>query len=71
MFFVYGPFLRGGELTSAGDIAFDAALKAQDRNIGYKDVFDVLDTALAHGLEVRDTIEMPANNMALVFSRPN
>jgi SAM-dependent methyltransferase len=71
IFFIYGPFLRGGELTSAGDIAFDAALKAQDPNIGYKDVFDVLDTALAHGLEVRDTIEMPANNMALVFSRPN
>lgn len=66
---VYGPFQRGGELTSDGDIAFHASLTAQDPRIGYKDDFDILDLMLAAGLEMVDVIEMPANNLALVAQK--
>jgi SAM-dependent methyltransferase len=64
---IYGPFSRAGELTSPGDEAFHAALVAHDPETGYKDDFDVLDWGQAAGLRPVDVIEMPANNLALVF----
>lgn len=67
---IYGPFMRAGELTSQGDRDFHAALTAQDPEIGYKDDFDTLDMVQATGLETTDVIEMPANNLALVFQKP-
>jgi SAM-dependent methyltransferase len=66
---IYGPFTRGGELTSPGDQSFHASLQAHDPQIGYKDDFDVLDWAEAAWLETHEVIEMPANNLALVFSK--
>jgi SAM-dependent methyltransferase len=67
---VYGPFRRDGQLTSAGDAAFDASLRAQDPAIGYKDRAEVVGWALAAGLRPDTHIEMPANNLMLVFRRP-
>lgn len=68
-FVLYGPFLRGGELTSAGDAEFHARLTAQDPEIGYKDDFDTMDLLQAAGLEMAQVVEMPANNLALVAVR--
>lgn len=69
-FVVYGPFKRAGELTSEGDRTFDAQLRASDPAIGYKDDFDTLDVLVREGLEIRQVVEMPANNLALVATRP-
>ncbi|APG46120.1 DUF938 domain-containing protein [Phaeobacter porticola] len=68
-FLIYGPFQRGGELTSDGDRAFHAKLTAHDPEVGYKDDFDVMDWLQASGLEMRNVVEMPANNLALVARR--
>lgn len=68
--FVYGPFLRDGQPTSAGDRAFDESLRAQDPAIGYKDrawVRDRMRTAGLHRVEER---QMPANNLVFVFQKP-
>lgn len=64
---IYGPFSRGGALTSPGDESFHASLIAHDPEIGYKDDFDVLDWGETAGLRPVEIIEMPANNLALVF----
>lgn len=69
-FVLYGPFMRGGELTSDGDASFHTSLTAQDPAIGYKDDFDILDIALTAGLAVYDVVEMPSNNLALIFEKP-
>ncbi|WP_435661609.1 DUF938 domain-containing protein [Leisingera caerulea] len=69
-FVLYGPFLRGGELTSDGDRAFHAALCAHDPEIGYKDDFDVIDWLHGAGLELLHAVEMPANNLALIAENP-
>lgn len=69
-FVVYGPFMRAGELTSAGDEAFHASLIAQDPRIGYKDDFDIMDLMQSAGLEMAEVIEMPANNLALIAEKP-
>lgn len=66
---IYGPFLRDGRATSAGDAAFDADLRAQDAHIGLKDAL-LLTTVLA-ALSLRvETVEMPANNLMLLGRAP-
>lgn len=66
VFVVYGPFKRGGDLTSAGDERFHASLVESDPAIGYKDDFDTMDLLQGAGLEMAQVVEMPANNLALV-----
>ena len=65
-FVLYGPFMRGGELTSDGDARFHAELTAADPQIGYKDDFDIVDLLHASGMELADLVDMPANNLAFV-----
>ncbi|MBF9061298.1 DUF938 domain-containing protein [Rhodobacterales bacterium HKCCSP123] len=69
VFVLYGPFLRDGEATSEGDAAFDASLRAQDPEIGYKDVIDTCACLVDAGLSHVETVAMPANNLLLVFER--
>jgi hypothetical protein len=68
-FLVYGPFKRNGVLTSPGDQAFHDSLTAQDPDIGYEDVSDVINWASASKLQHLATHEMPANNLALLFTK--
>lgn len=63
---IYGPFLRNGMATSDGDAAFDASLRAQDPNIGYKDLAWVQMQLAELGLGVR-VEPMPANNLMLII----
>ncbi|MCI5096242.1 MAG: class I SAM-dependent methyltransferase [Rhodobacteraceae bacterium] len=67
---IYGPFMRGDELTSEGDQQFHASLTAHDPEIGYKDDFDTMDLMQEAGLEMVQVVEMPANNLALVAEKP-
>lgn len=69
LFALYGPFLRDGEATSAGDAAFHAQLRAQDPAIGYKDVVDTCARLVAAGLRHVETVAMPANNLLIAFER--
>ena len=67
---LYGPFKRDGQLISEGDIGFDAALRAADPAIGYKDTAD-MDRWLARaGLMVLTHHDMPANNLAIMAEKP-
>lgn len=68
-FAIYGPFLRDGVATSEGDARFHASLCAQDPEIGYKDLAEVMDWLQAAGLDPITPQEMPANNLMLVAER--
>ncbi|MGK7754191.1 MULTISPECIES: DUF938 domain-containing protein [unclassified Roseovarius] len=68
-FIVYGPFLRNGRATSEGDARFDAAIRADHPEAGYKNDTDMLRWAHESGLAVAARTEMPANNLALVMVR--
>lgn len=70
VFVIYGPFMRGGVLTSKGDERFHESLVSTDPQIGYKDDFDVIDWALDAGLDMAHVLEMPANNLSLVLRKP-
>jgi SAM-dependent methyltransferase len=65
--FFYGPFMRGGKHTAASNAAFDADLKRRDPRWGVRDVDDLACKAARHGLELREVVKMPANNLSLVF----
>lgn len=67
---VYGPFLRDGQPTSPGDAAFDASLRAQDPQIGYKDLAWVTERLAQTGLTVT-VKDMPANNLMLLARHSN
>ena len=65
--FLYGPFMLGGTHTAASNAAFDADLKRRDPRWGVRDVDDIVSEAAPHGLELREVVQMPVNNLSLVF----
>jgi hypothetical protein len=67
--FTYGPYKRGGGHTAPSNAAFDASLQSRDPRWGVRDVSDVQHAAQAHGLELREIVPMPANNLSLVFTK--
>ncbi|MDP5220790.1 DUF938 domain-containing protein [Ruegeria sp. 2205SS24-7] len=67
---IYGPFMRDGVLTSAGDQRFHASLTSSDPAIGYKNDRDVLGMMVAAGLVPSAPVDMPANNLALLAKKP-
>ena len=63
----YGPYLVQGVATSAGNLAFDADLRARDPRWGLRWQHDVVAEAAAAGLGLQDQVAMPSNNRLLVF----
>ncbi|WIY26356.1 DUF938 domain-containing protein [Parasedimentitalea psychrophila] len=66
---IYGPFMRRSALTSDGDRAFHASLTAHDPETGYKDDIETIGWLQDAGLDVLETVEMPANNLALISKK--
>ncbi|MGZ3422035.1 MAG: DUF938 domain-containing protein [Polyangiales bacterium] len=67
--FLYGPYRRAGVHTAPSNEAFDASLRSRDASWGVRDLEDVTRTAERQELVLDETIEMPANNLSLVFRR--
>jgi hypothetical protein len=65
---LYGPFVRDGAHNAPSNAAFDAALKERNPSWGVRDIADLEQVGEVAGLNLRETIEMPSNNMLLVFS---
>jgi hypothetical protein len=59
--------MLGGIHTSASNAAFDADLKRRDPRWGVRDVDDLVGEAAPLGLELLELVEMPVNNLSLVF----
>lgn len=68
---LYGPFKRGGKHTAVSNAVFDTSLHEANAEWGVRDIADLEKLALANGLVLRDIVEMPANNLVLVFERDN
>jgi Protein of unknown function (DUF938) len=65
----YGPYLEDGIATSAGNLAFDQSLRAQDPAWGIRRLEDVGREAASAGLHLSARHTMPANNLLLVWTR--
>jgi len=64
---LYGPYRRAEVATAPSNEAFDVSLKARDARWGLREVADVTAAAAEHGLAFERLVEMPANNIMLVY----
>jgi SAM-dependent methyltransferase len=64
---LYGPYLEDQVVTSPGNLAFDADLRRRNPAWGIRRLADVTAQAETAGLTLERRVEMPANNLALVF----
>lgn len=68
--FLYGPYARNGAHTAPSNADFDASLKARNPGWGVRDLdLDIAPLAAASGLALETVIDMPANNLSVVFGR--
>jgi SAM-dependent methyltransferase len=66
---LYGPYRRFRRHTAASNEAFDAKLRSEDPAWGVRDLEAVVEAAAGNGLVLAETVEMPANNLTVVFRR--
>jgi hypothetical protein len=67
--YLYGPFLRLGVPTAESNLDFDRSLRERDESWGIRSLEDVAEAAAAAGFVLDSVIEMPANNLSVVFRR--
>ena len=66
---IYGPFARQGQIAPS-NARFNDDLKRRDANWGVRDLdLDVLPLAEQAGLKLVHVLDMPANNLSVVFER--
>ncbi len=69
LLFLYGPYKRDGRHTAPSNAAFDASLRARDPAWGVRDLGDVSALAAKAGFNLAEVVEMPANNLSVLFRR--
>ena len=65
---LYGPYLEGGTSVPS-NLDFDASLKRRNPEWGLRDIEEVTRVAAEHGLQRRQIVRMPANNLTVVFAK--
>ena len=67
---IYGPFqIEGGFTTDSNKEFHETLSSAGVSEWGLKDIADLKKAAEKHGLELKEQIDMPANNFSLIFGR--
>jgi SAM-dependent methyltransferase len=67
--YLYGPYKRDGRHTAPSNEAFDRDLRQRNRDWGVRDVAEVRNVASVFGLRFQEIVEMPANNLSVIFTR--
>lgn len=67
--YLYGPYRRAGVETAPSNEAFDRSLKGRNPDWGLRDLEDVIALAAEHGLTFERLVEMPANNLSVIFRK--
>ena len=67
--YLYGAYRRRGVETAPSNEAFDLSLKGRDPEWGLRELETVVAEAARNGLSLESVVDMPANNLSLVFRR--
>ena len=67
--YLYGPYRRAGIATAQSNEDFDVSLKGRNPEWGLRNVEDVARLAAMAGFSAPEIVEMPANNLSVVFVR--
>jgi SAM-dependent methyltransferase len=70
MLYLYGPYRRGGQHTAPSNEQFDASLRQRNPAWGVRDVEAVAALAAGEGFGPPLIVEMPANNLSVIFRLP-
>ena len=65
----YGPYLEDAVPTAPGNLAFNADLRLRNPAWGLRRLADVAVQAATVGLQLRQRVALPANNLLLVWGR--
>lgn len=65
--FLYGPFSRGGRHSAPSNQSFDESLRARNPDWGVRDLDEIAALAEERGFTLDEIVEMPANNLSVVF----
>lgn len=66
---LYGPYLEDGIETVQSNLDFDASLRRRNPQWGLRDTAWMDDVAGRNGLARARRVEMPANNIVLVYRK--
>mmetsp|Transcript_47509 Transcript_47509/g.78988 ORF Transcript_47509/g.78988 Transcript_47509/m.78988 type:complete len:295 (+) Transcript_47509:68-952(+) len=66
--YMYGPFCVNGAMVESNE-NFDASLRARNPEWGIRNLEDVSALAAEEGFVLEHTVEMPANNLSLIFRK--
>ncbi|MGE0773581.1 MAG: DUF938 domain-containing protein [Sphingomonadaceae bacterium] len=69
LLYLYGPYLQADVPTAQSNIAFDASLRQRNPDWGLRNLEVVIAVAAASGLMLDTVVEMPANNLSVLFRR--
>ena len=69
LLYLYGPYSVQGRHTAPSNAAFDSALCAENPEWGLRDLKEVESLAKDKGFDLAETIEMPANNLSVLFRK--
>lgn len=64
---LYGPFFEDEVETAPSNTAFDRSLKSRNSQWGVRNMRDVKNVAEKNGFHLTHRVEMPANNLSLIF----
>jgi SAM-dependent methyltransferase len=67
--FLYGPYRRAGHPTAPSNEDFDQDLKSRNPAWGLRALEDVAALAARHGFAAPTVVEMPANNLSVLFRK--
>lgn len=69
LLYLYGPYHREGRPTAPSNAAFDRDLQQRNPAWGLRHLEDICALAAAHGFSSPRVVDMPANNLSLLFRR--
>lgn len=67
--YLYGPYFREGIEPAQGNLDFERSLKSRNLQWGIRDVADIDALAEKTGFNRESLIEMPANNISLIYRK--
>jgi SAM-dependent methyltransferase len=65
----YGPYIQKDVVTAPSNIAFDESLRARNAEWGVRNLEDVVAAAQEKGIALEEIVQMPANNLCVVFRK--
>ena len=67
--YLYGPYRRPDRPLEQGNAAFDRDLRARNADWGLRQLDAVIACGAEHGLVFECSIDMPANNLSVIFRK--